>query len=68
MIDPGLCAGCRHARQTGNRRGSLFWMCTAHRFDPEMPKYPALPVRDCRHLAPPESKGPPGQKTPGQVE
>ena len=66
MTHPGLCAGCRHARRTGNRRGSVFWLCLAHRFDPDMPKYPALPVRDCRHYdpQPAERAEPPDNQDP----
>jgi hypothetical protein len=47
MADPGLCAACRHARQVQNDRGSVFWLCEASRWLPELPKYPPLPVRQC---------------------
>ncbi len=44
----GLCASCRHARRTGNERGSSFWQCLRSQADPEFPRYPRLPVRACR--------------------
>ncbi|HUF37411.1 MAG TPA: hypothetical protein VMN57_02710 [Anaerolineales bacterium] len=54
--NPGLCRRCRHARRVHGRPGSVFWLCGAHVFDPSMPKYPALPVRRCRHFNPPLSE------------
>ncbi len=52
----GLCARCSHARVTGNRRGSRFWLCRRATDDPTFRKYPPLPVRECRgfELAPPD--------------
>jgi hypothetical protein len=43
MIDPGLCASCKHAKVIETKRGSIFYMCNA----PGLPKYPNLPVRAC---------------------
>jgi hypothetical protein len=43
----GLCSSCIHARITGNLRGSIFILCTAHKEQPELPKYPVLPVFEC---------------------
>lgn len=51
VIHPGLCARCRHARRVHGKGGSVFWLCKAHRFDPAMPKYPALPVKHCRRFS-----------------
>lgn len=44
----GLCAACRHARVTGNTRGSRFYLCQLSESDARYPKYPRLPVRQCR--------------------
>jgi hypothetical protein len=44
----GLCAGCRHASRQGNARGSEFWRCLRAETDPRFPRYPRLPVRECR--------------------
>lgn len=54
---PGLCGRCRHARTTGNRRGSVFYMCGLSTTDPRFPKYPALPVLRCSGYAPDEPAG-----------
>ena len=47
MIDPGLCGRCVHARVTGNRRGSTFYLCGRSVDDPRFPRYPRLPVLRC---------------------
>jgi hypothetical protein len=52
VTDPGLCRACRHTRRIHGKGGSVFWLCKAHLFDPSMPKYPALPVKQCRHFNP----------------
>jgi hypothetical protein len=41
---PGLCATCVHAVIVHSDRGSTFLRCT----HPELPKYPRLPVLECR--------------------
>jgi hypothetical protein len=46
--DPGLCRDCRHARLLTSDKGSQFWQCQRSFSDPSFPKYPRLPVRDCR--------------------
>jgi hypothetical protein len=47
--DPkGLCASCRHKRDVKNTRGSTFLLCERSREDPAYPRYPRLPVLDCR--------------------
>lgn len=48
MTRVGLCETCRHARTTGNRRGSVFYLCGRAADDPAFPKYPVLPVLRCR--------------------
>ncbi|MGH7921297.1 MAG: hypothetical protein ACREQM_15345 [Candidatus Dormibacteraceae bacterium] len=55
LVDPGLCASCRHGRPVRGRR-SAFWLCERSTTDPAYPRYPALPVRRCRgHAARPEA-------------
>ena len=44
----GLCDACRHQQLVGNTRGSVFSLCTLSRTDPAFPKYPRLPVVECR--------------------
>lgn len=44
----GLCALCVHARTIENRKGARFWFCLRSRSDPAFPRYPRLPVLDCR--------------------
>ena len=43
----GLCRNCRHHRLTGNRRGSLFYLCERSKEDARFPRYPPLPVLTC---------------------
>ena len=44
----GLCAACRHARRIESRRGSAFYLCGRAADDPDFPRYPRLPVIECR--------------------
>ena len=44
----GLCDSCRHQRLVGNTRGSSFSLCERSRADPAFPKYPRMPVLECR--------------------
>lgn len=44
----GLCARCCSLRVLENRRGSTFVFCGLSREDPSMPRYPPLPVLECR--------------------
>jgi len=44
----GLCNLCRHQRLVGNTRGSVFSLCERSRTDATFPKYPRVPVVDCR--------------------
>jgi hypothetical protein len=50
----GLCDHCRHQRLVHNTRGSTFSLCERSRSDPGFPRYPPLPVVDCRGY---ESRG-----------
>lgn len=44
----GLCANCRFVRRMESDRGSTFYMCQRSLTDPGFPKYPRLPVLQCR--------------------
>jgi len=44
----GLCDSCEHQRLVRNSRGSEFSLCLRSRGDPSYPRYPRLPVLDCR--------------------
>ena len=44
----GLCRRCRWAQPSGNRRGSVFWLCRRSLTDATWDKYPRLPVLECR--------------------
>jgi hypothetical protein len=48
----GLCADCVHARKIKSDRGSGFYLCELSRSDASFPKYPRLPVVECRGYAP----------------
>jgi hypothetical protein len=44
----GLCADCGYMQQIESARGSIFYLCKRSATDPEFPKYPQLPVLQCR--------------------
>ncbi len=44
----GLCDRCVHRRLIRNTRGSEFSLCERSRTDPAYPRYPRLPVEQCR--------------------
>jgi hypothetical protein len=44
----GLCDTCRHQRIIRNTRGSEFSLCERSRTDPDFPRYPRVPVLECR--------------------
>jgi hypothetical protein len=44
----GLCDSCRHQRVVENTRGSRFSLCERSKRDPSFPRYPRLPVLECR--------------------
>ncbi len=56
-MDPGvgLCSVCAHVRTAGNRRGSVFYMCTKAKDDPRLRRYPPLPVVMCPAFEPEEA-------------
>ncbi len=51
-MSAGLCDGCRHQRVIRNTRGSAFSLCERSRTQPEYPKYPRVPVLECRGFEP----------------
>jgi hypothetical protein len=48
----GLCDSCRHQRLVHNTRGSTFSLCERSRVDAFFPRYPRLPVLECRGYEP----------------
>ena len=44
----GLCDRCVHQQLVRNTRGSTFSLCGRSKTDPSFPKYPRLPVTECR--------------------
>jgi hypothetical protein len=47
MPEPGLCGACRHAQVVRSDRGSIFYLCRLSFTQPQFPKYPRLPVKEC---------------------
>jgi hypothetical protein len=47
-MDAGLCATCQHQQIVRNTRGSTFSLCRRSKTEPEYPRYPRLPVVECR--------------------
>jgi hypothetical protein len=43
----GLCDSCVHQRLVRTGRGSEFSLCERSKSEPEYPKYPRVPVREC---------------------
>ncbi len=50
----GLCADCRYMQRIESARGSTFYLCKRSATDHEFPKYPRLPVIQCRGHEPEE--------------
>jgi hypothetical protein len=48
----GLCDSCRHQWLVPNTRGSVFSLCERSRTEPDFPRYPRLPVAECRGFDP----------------
>jgi hypothetical protein len=44
----GLCETCRFQRVVNTTRGSRFSLCNLSREDASYPRYPRLPVLECR--------------------
>ena len=47
-MDAGLCTTCQHQQIVPNTRGSTFSLCRRSKTEPEYPRYPRLPVVECR--------------------
>ena len=47
-----LCETCAHMRPIISDRGSKFLMCKLSAVKPEFPKYPRLPVLQCKGYEP----------------
>jgi hypothetical protein len=56
--DPGLCASCKHSRTVRGSR-TTFWMCERSLTDATFPRYPRLPVLQCRGYENDTAKPPP---------
>jgi len=48
----GLCETCKFMRRIESDRGSIFYMCQRSLTDASFPKYPRLPVSQCRGYDP----------------
>jgi len=44
----GLCDTCVHQQIVRNTRGSVFSLCRRSRDEPEFPRYPRVPMLECR--------------------
>ena len=51
-IGAGLCDSCAHQQVVRNTRGSSFSLCRRSREDPDYPRYPRVPVLECRGYEP----------------
>jgi hypothetical protein len=47
-LNPGRCADCKFMRLVESERGSRFYLCRRSAEDASFPKYPRLPVLECR--------------------
>ena len=54
----GLCADCRYMRLITSDRGAAFYLCQRSASDKSFPKYPRLPVIQCRGYEPEPSSDP----------
>ena len=55
----GLCARCTHARVIDSRKGSRFFFCNRCLTNKAFPRYPRLPVLECRGFELPDSEADP---------
>lgn len=51
-MNAGLCDTCVHQYLVRNTRGSTFSRCERSKTDPSFPKYPRVPVLECRGYEP----------------
>jgi hypothetical protein len=47
-LDAGLCAHCVHVKIIVSARGTRFYLCRKSEHDPSFPRYPRIPVLECR--------------------
>ena len=47
-MNSGLCDTCVHQYLVHNTRGSTFSRCERSKTDKSFPKYPRIPVQECR--------------------
>jgi hypothetical protein len=52
LVDAGLCRSCAHVQTITSARQSTFYLCRRSASDPSFPKYPRLPVLECRGYEP----------------
>jgi hypothetical protein len=50
--EAGLCERCMHVQVVVSARGSRFYLCRLSQTDPAFPKYPVIPVLECRGFTP----------------
>jgi hypothetical protein len=48
----GLCESCVNVRVVESGKGSRFYLCRLSSVDPRFPKYPRIPVLQCRGYEP----------------
>ena len=48
----GLCVDCQYLRLIASDRGTTFYLCRRSLSDKTFPKYPRLPVIQCRGYEP----------------
>ena len=58
----GLCLHCRYMRRMNSDRGSAFYLCERSASDSAFPKYPRLPVWQCRGYEPITDPSEPARK------
>ena len=47
-LQVGLCADCRYMKKIKSTRESIFYLCQRSATDSTFPRYPRLPVLQCR--------------------
>ncbi|HXN92145.1 MAG TPA: hypothetical protein VN906_11755 [Candidatus Sulfotelmatobacter sp.] len=50
-MEVGLCASCKHSKVVKGARND-FWMCQRSLTDRSFPRYPRLPILQCRGYEP----------------
>ncbi|MCE2455407.1 MAG: hypothetical protein J4G12_06235 [Gemmatimonadetes bacterium] len=47
-VASGLCSVCDNSRRVVTKRGGVFRLCKLSKTDPNFPRYPVLPVLECK--------------------